>query len=36
VLKETDGNKTLATQILGIDQATLWRKPKKYALEDEE
>jgi transcriptional regulator with PAS, ATPase and Fis domain len=36
VLKETGGNKTLAAQILGIDRATLWRKLKKYALEDEE
>jgi transcriptional regulator with PAS, ATPase and Fis domain len=36
VLKETGGNKTLATQILSIDRATLWRKLKKYALEDEE
>jgi len=36
LLKETGGNKTLAAQILGIDRATLWRKLKKYALEDEE
>jgi transcriptional regulator with PAS, ATPase and Fis domain len=36
VLKETGGNKTLAAQILGIDRATLWRKLKKYALEDKE
>ena len=35
VLKEVGGNKTLAAQILGIDRATLWRKLKKYSLEDE-
>lgn len=34
VLKETGGNKTLAAQILGIDRATLWRKIKKYELEE--
>jgi DNA-binding NtrC family response regulator len=32
VLKETDGNKTLAAQILGIDRVSLWRKLKKYGL----
>ena len=35
VLKEVGGNKTLAAQILGIDRATLWRKLKKYSLENE-
>ena len=34
VLKEVGGNKTLAAQILGIDRATLWRKLKKYSLEN--
>jgi DNA-binding NtrC family response regulator len=35
VLRETGWNKTLAAQILGIDRATLWRKLKKYDLEEE-
>lgn len=35
ILKETGWNKTLAAQILGIDRATLWRKLKKYNLEEE-
>lgn len=35
VLKETGWNKTLTAQILGIDRATLWRKLKKYNLEEE-
>jgi DNA-binding NtrC family response regulator len=30
VLKETDGNKTLAAQHLGIDRVSLWRKLKKF------
>ncbi|PMP64548.1 MAG: Fis family transcriptional regulator [Caldimicrobium thiodismutans] len=34
VLKETGWNKSLAAQILGIDRATLWRKLKKYGLEE--
>ncbi|MBI4823490.1 MAG: sigma-54-dependent Fis family transcriptional regulator [Nitrospirae bacterium] len=33
VLKEVGGNKTLASQILGIDRVSLWRKLKKYGLE---
>jgi DNA-binding NtrC family response regulator len=35
VLNEVGGNKTLAAQILGIDRVSLWRKLKKYGLEDE-
>lgn len=35
VLKEVGGNKTLASQILGIDRVSLWRKLKKYGLETE-
>jgi len=34
VLKEAGGNKTLAAQILGIDRVSLWRKLKKYGLEE--
>jgi DNA-binding NtrC family response regulator len=33
VLKETNGNQTLAAQILGIDRVSLWRKLKRYNLE---
>jgi len=32
VLGETEGNKTLASQYLGIDRVSLWRKLKKYDL----
>jgi transcriptional regulator with PAS, ATPase and Fis domain len=35
VLREVGGNKTLAAQILGIDRVSLWRKLKKYGLEEE-
>jgi DNA-binding NtrC family response regulator len=35
VLGEVGGNKTLAAQILGIDRVSLWRKLKKYGLEEE-
>jgi DNA-binding NtrC family response regulator len=35
VLNEVGGNKTLAAQILGIDRVSLWRKLKKYGLEEE-
>jgi DNA-binding NtrC family response regulator len=35
VLAEVGGNKTLAAQILGIDRVSLWRKLKKYGLENE-
>jgi len=34
VLKEVGGNKTLAAQTLGIDRVSLWRKLKKYGLEE--
>ncbi len=34
VLKEVGGNKTLASQILDIDRVSLWRKLKKYGLEE--
>jgi DNA-binding NtrC family response regulator len=33
VLNEAGGNKTIASQILGIDRVSLWRKLKKYGLE---
>ena len=36
VLKRTDGNRTRAAQILGIDRVSLWRKLKKYGLEEAE
>jgi len=32
VLGETEGNKTLAAQYLGIDRVSLWRKLKKYEI----
>lgn len=35
VLNEVGGNKTLAAQVLGIDRVSLWRKLKKYGLEQE-
>ncbi len=35
VLNEVGGNKTLASQILGIDRVSLWRKLKKYGLESD-
>lgn len=35
VLGEAGGNKTLAAQILGIDRVSLWRKLKRYGLEEE-
>lgn len=35
VLAEVGGNKTLAAQILGIDRVSLWRKLKKYDLDNE-
>lgn len=34
VLKEVGGNKTLAAQVLGIDRVSLWRKLKKYGMEE--
>lgn len=35
VLGWTGGNKTRAAQILGIDRVSLWRKIKKFHLEDQ-
>ncbi|MBI5461018.1 MAG: sigma-54-dependent Fis family transcriptional regulator [Gammaproteobacteria bacterium] len=32
VLGQTQGNRTQAAQILGIDRVSLWRKLKKYAI----
>ncbi len=34
VLEETEGNKTLAASILGIDRVSLWRKIKRFGLDD--
>ncbi|MBI5213344.1 MAG: sigma-54-dependent Fis family transcriptional regulator, partial [Nitrospirae bacterium] len=34
VLSEAGGNKSLAAQILGIDRVSLWRKLKRYGMED--
>ncbi|MFH1702346.1 MAG: sigma-54 dependent transcriptional regulator [Nitrospirota bacterium] len=36
VLKEVGGNRTVAAQILRIDRVSLWRKLKKYGLEEEQ
>jgi len=36
VLKESGSNRTQAAQILGIDRVSLWRKIKKYQLEEEQ
>ncbi|MBI1810699.1 MAG: hypothetical protein HYR78_01975, partial [Nitrospirae bacterium] len=33
VLKETDGDRAKAAEILGIDKTTLWRKIKRYGIE---
>jgi DNA-binding NtrC family response regulator len=33
VLNEVDGNKSAASQVLGINRASLWRKIKQYNLE---
>lgn len=35
VLKEVGSNKTVAAQILGIDRVSLWRKLKKYGIEED-
>jgi DNA-binding NtrC family response regulator len=35
VLSQTDGNKTKAAEILGIDRVSLWRKLKKYQMIDD-
>ena len=34
VLSEAGGNKTKAAEILGIDRVSLWRKLKRFGLED--
>lgn len=34
-LRETRGDRPLAAEILGIDKSTLWRKIKRYGLEEE-
>jgi transcriptional regulator with PAS, ATPase and Fis domain len=34
VLNEVGGNRTTASQLLGIDRVSLWRKLKKYGLEN--
>jgi transcriptional regulator with PAS, ATPase and Fis domain len=34
VLQEAGGNQTLAAQILGIDRVSLWRKLKRYEMEN--
>lgn len=36
VLKEVGGNKTLASQILGIDRVSLWKRLKKYGFDESE
>ncbi|MGC8767664.1 MAG: helix-turn-helix domain-containing protein [Brevinematia bacterium] len=33
VLKKTNGNKTIAAKILGINRVTLWRKIRKYNMD---
>ncbi|MHB8257147.1 MAG: sigma-54-dependent transcriptional regulator [Acidiferrobacterales bacterium] len=33
-LRETKGNRGLAAEILGIDKSTLWRKIKRYGLDE--
>ena len=34
VLEQTEGNRTQAASILGIDRVSLWRKLKKYGIAD--
>ncbi len=34
VLDEVEGNRSLAARMLGIDRVSLWRKIKRYGLED--
>lgn len=34
VLEHTGGNKTRAAEILSIDRVSLWRKIKKFGLEE--
>ncbi len=35
VLEKCEGNKTRAAQIMGIDRVSLWRKLKRFKIEDE-
>ncbi|MCF8107176.1 MAG: sigma-54 dependent transcriptional regulator [Desulfohalobiaceae bacterium] len=35
ILKKCEGNKTKAAQIMGIDRVSLWRKMKRYGLEED-
>ena len=35
VLKQVDGNKTKAAEILGIDRVSLWRKLKRWGMEED-
>ena len=34
VLKEVDGNRSRAAAILGIDRVSLWRKLKRYSMDE--
>lgn len=34
VLEKSEGNKTKAAKIMGIDRVSLWRKLKRYGIED--
>ena len=36
VLHKCEGNKTKAAKVMGIDRVSLWRKIKRYGMEDEE
>jgi DNA-binding NtrC family response regulator len=33
-LREQNGDRTLAAEILGIDKSTLWRKMKRYKIQE--
>ena len=33
-LREQDGDRTMAAEILGIDKSTLWRKMKRYNIQE--
>lgn len=34
-LREQGGDRTLSAEILGIDKSTLWRKMKRYNIEEQ-